>query len=303
MKTHSHFTALCVAGLSWCGLMASNCEGFQLQPVEVQSRETGIVDSARAVLTEIMAIPAKSIPQSLLADAQGIAIMPGLLKGGFVVGIRHGRGVIVVKDDNGAWRPPAFVTISGGSFGWQAGVQAADIILVFKSRTSVESLLRGKFTIGAGVAAAAGPVGRQAEAGTDARLKAEIFSYSRSRGLFAGLALDGSVIKLDPQADAAYYRTAPAGQAGQPASLPPSAVRLLQEIAKYTTGQGDAAAVAQLPASSAPTVSQETQRELAASSRRLAAILDDNWQKFLALPAEVYGADSARCRRTSCASP
>ena len=167
---------------------------LRIEAAEFQSREVVIVGSACQVLHEIMAIPARGIPMSLLADAQGIAIVPNLLKGGFVVGVRHGRGVIVVRDDNGQWRPPTFITITGGSVGWQIGVQATDLVLVFKTKTGVESLMRGKFTIGGGVAAAAGPVGRQAEAGTDARLRAEIFSYSRSRGLFAGVALDGSVI-------------------------------------------------------------------------------------------------------------
>ena len=235
-----------------------------------------------------MAVPAKSIPMSLLADAQGIAIVPGLLKGGFVVGVRHGRGVIVVRDDHGGWRPPTFITITGGSLGWQAGVQAADLVLVFKTKTSVESLMRGKFTIGGGVAAAAGPVGRQAEAGTDARLKAEIFSYSRSRGLFAGLALDGSAIQVDTRSNAAYYGVAAAGPSQ---TLPPSAVKLLEEIAKYTSAEGDRASVAALPANNGGADVQTVQRELADSSRRLSAILDENWRKYLALPAEVYGTD------------
>ena len=110
------------------------------------------MESACQVLNEIMAIPAKAIPRSLVADAQGIAIMPGLLKGGFVVGVRHGRGVVVVRDENGGWRPPTFITITGGSLGWQVGIQATDIVLVFKTKTSVEGLMRGKFTLGGGVA-------------------------------------------------------------------------------------------------------------------------------------------------------
>ena len=145
-------------------------------------------------------------------------------------------GVVVLRDENGGWRPPIFITITGGSFGWQIGVQATDIVLVFKTKTSVEHLIRGTFTIGGDVAVAAGPVGRQAEAATDARLKAEIFSYSRSRGLFAGLALDGSVIQVDTQANVVYYRSASTGQAGQPQTLPPSAARLLGEIGKLHVG-------------------------------------------------------------------
>jgi lipid-binding SYLF domain-containing protein len=235
MKTPSLLVGLVALGSSfWCST-AVKAQGFP--PKTAESREAAIMESACQVLNEIMAIPAKGIPRTLVADAQGIAIMPGLLKGGFVVGVRHGRGVVVVRDENRGWKPPTFITITGGSFGWQAGVQATDIVLVFRTKNSIEGLMRGKFTIGGGVAAAAGPVGRQAEAATDARLKAEIYSYSRSRGLFAGLALDGSVIHVDAQANAAYYRPMAAGQTGQPQPLPPSAVRLLGEIAKYTSAE------------------------------------------------------------------
>src|SRR5262249_16811056 len=141
-----------------------------------------------------------------LRDAQGIAVVPGLIKGGFVVGVRHGRGIVIVKDDNGNWRAPSFITITGGSIGWQAGVQATDVVLVFKTRKSIQGLLSGKFTIGADASAAAGPVGREASAATDATLRAEIYSYSRSRGLFAGAAIDGSMISIDNPLTATYYR-------------------------------------------------------------------------------------------------
>jgi SH3 domain-containing YSC84-like protein 1 len=235
-----------------------------------------------------MVIPARGIPRSLLADAQGIAVVPDLLKGGFVVGVRRGRGVIVVRDENGRWKPPTFVTVTGGSVGWQVGVQATDLVLVFKTKTSVESLMRGKFTIGGSMAAAAGPVGRQAEAATDAQLKAEVYSYARSRGLFAGLALDGSVIQVDTRANAAYYGIAAAGQAQ---TLPPSALRLLATTAKYSSVEDGGTGLAALPASSGAASVPAVQRELADSSRRLTAILDAEWKKYLALPAEVYTAD------------
>lgn len=291
MKTPSLFVGLVALGLSWCCPTDIKAQGFQPQAVEVRSREAAIVESACRVLNEIMATPANGIPKSLLADAQGIAILPGLLKGGFVVGVRHGRGVVVVRDNNGAWRPLTFITITGGSFGWQAGIQATDIVLVFKTKTSVESLMRGNFTIGGGVAVAAGPIGRQVEAATDARLKAEIYSYSRSRGLFAGLALDGSVMDVDTQATAVYYRSATAGQVGQPQPLPPSAVRLLEEVAKYTSVEGDGTGVAGLPRGDGAADVQAVRRGLADSSRRLSTILDDGWRRYLALPSEVYGTD------------
>jgi SH3 domain-containing YSC84-like protein 1 len=291
MRTPSHFATMFVLGFSWCCLTAASAQGLQLQTAEFQTREAAIVDSACQVLNEIMAIPARGIPISLLADAQGIVIVPDLLKGGFVVGVRHGRGVIVVRDDSGKWRPPTFITITGGSVGWQVGVQAADLVLVFKTKTSVESLMRGKFTIGGNLAAAAGPVGRQAEAGTDARLKAEIFSYSRSRGLFAGVALDGSVIQVDTRSNTAYYGIAPAGQ---PQTLPSSAARLMQEIARYAPAADAGTGVAALPASNNAADVQSAQRELADSWQRLAAILHDDWKQYLALPAEVYPTDRLR---------
>jgi len=141
-------------------------------PVCAQTREAATVEESRQVLNEIMALPAKGIPESLLSNAQGIVIVPGLLKGSFVVGVRYGRGVVLVRDDSGAWRPPSFVSLTGGSFGYQIGVQSTDIILVFKTRSSINGLLAGKFTVGADAAAAAGPIGREAAAATDASLKA-----------------------------------------------------------------------------------------------------------------------------------
>jgi lipid-binding SYLF domain-containing protein len=239
-------------------------------------------------LREIMAIPASGIPRNLLADAQGIAIVPRLLKGGLVVGVRHGRGVVVVRDGERGWKAPVFITITGGSLGWQAGVQAADIVLVFKSRTSVESLMQGKFTIGGGVAAAAGPVGRQAEAATDAQLRAEIYSYSRARGLFAGVSVDGSVMQVDTAANAAYYDNSAAGQAG---TMPASAVQLLEEISKYTGVPAATGKLEQLPGNPTAAEGQAVRGQLADASRRLDSLLDENWKKFLALPADLFDAN------------
>ncbi len=284
--------AFVLALLMWC-LPGVSAQTFQPTGWEPPTREAAIVDAASQVLHEIMAIPARGIPMSLLADAQGVAIVPDLLKGGFVVGVRRGRGVLVMRDENGQWRPPTFITVTGGSVGWQIGVQATDLVLVFKTKTSVESLMRGQFTIGGGLAAAAGPVGRQVEAGTDARLRAEILSYARSRGLFAGAALDGSVIQVDVPSNAAYYGTVAAGQAP---ALPPSAVRLLEVVSLYAPGGFDQAGATALPAAVLPAGAggadaRAVQRELSDASRRLAALLDDSWRQYLMLPAEVHAAD------------
>lgn len=295
--------------LSWgialsVGVAARPASAQLFRGAQQPNHEAAIVDQSSVVLDEIMATPGKDIPRGLLSNAQGIAIVPGMVKGGFVVGVRHGRGVAVVRDASGNWSAPSFITITGGSVGWQAGVQATDVILVFRTQGSVRNLTSGKFTIGGDVAAAAGPVGRQASAATDASLQAEILSYSRSRGLFAGVALDGSAIQADAAATNAYYQSAAAGAApGTPPPLPASAVKLLNTIDKYagrqvvpdagaytatTGGAPTPAAPPVLPNSFTPP--RDPRADLADSSRRLQGLLDDTWRRYLALPAEVYGA-------------
>lgn len=165
---------------------------------------TSKINDSIEVLEQIMSIPEKGIPPALLRNAQGIAIIPGVIKAGFIIGGKHGTGIVVVRE-GGDWSNPAFVTITGGSVGWQIGAESTDVILVFKSRKGINSMLKSKFTLGADAAVAAGPVGRQASAGTDAQLKAEIYSYSRSRGLFAGISLEGASLQVDDEADDAFY--------------------------------------------------------------------------------------------------
>jgi SH3 domain-containing YSC84-like protein 1 len=286
MKTRFCLVVL-LAFVSWQWSIRSSA-GQAFLPAE-PSREAVVVDSAAEVLGQIMSIPARSIPESLLASAEGIAIIPGMLKGGFIVGVRHGRGVVVTREGPGKWKPPVFVQITGASVGWQIGVQGTDLVLVFCTKKSLDNLTHGKFTIGVNASAAAGPVGRDAQAATDAALKAEIYSYSRSRGLFAGVALDGAVLSIDQAATSTYYQPlAPAGQpAGQPAVLPPSAARLQEQLAKYTT-----TSVPPPPAATPAAVDRPTlRRQLANSSQQLAAILDADWRTYLALPAEIYVGD------------
>ena len=254
------------------------------------------VRSANQVLHEVMAIPASQIPGSLLAEAQGLAIIPNVLKIGFVAGFRRGHGVVMVRDANNNWTLPQFITLTGGSIGWQAGVQGTDVVLVFMTKKSVEGLLRGKFTIGADAAAAAGPVGRNAAAATDFRLKAEILSYSRSRGLFAGLALDGSAIEINPIAQTTYYGAGP-GQA--PMQIPESATRLVAEVTALTSGAAagaaTTAAAGTVPTTTTPTslnvttaASTNTREALARSATQLHTSLDESWRTYLALPTEVF---------------
>ncbi|MFD0724729.1 lipid-binding SYLF domain-containing protein [Lysobacter brunescens] len=170
----------------------------------------GPTEDARAgnalrVLTEIQAIPESSIPEKLLDEAKAIVIIPDTIKAGLVVGGRRGRGVLAVRTADGGWSNPSFVTLTGGSIGLQVGVQSADVVLVFRSERGLDSIVNGKFTLGADAGVAAGPMGRNAAAATDGQMKAEIWSWSRARGLFAGVSLDGAVLSIDDEANAAVY--------------------------------------------------------------------------------------------------
>lgn len=170
----------------------------------------GPAEDARArnalrVLTDIQAIPESAIPDKLLDEGRAIVIVPDTIKAGLVIGGRRGHGVMSVKQPGGTWSSPSFVKLTGGSIGFQAGVQSADVVLVFRSDRGLESIVNGKFTLGADAAVAAGPLGRNAATATDGELKAEIWSWSRARGLFAGVALDGAVLSMDDAANEAAY--------------------------------------------------------------------------------------------------
>jgi lipid-binding SYLF domain-containing protein len=172
-----------------------------------QGREAATVAAAVEVIEQAGTIPARCIPLGLLRDAKGVAIIPGIIKAGLVIGGRHGRGVVLVRCPDGGWSNPIFVTLTGGSIGWQVGAQSTDLVLVFKTQRGVERILqnRGKLTLGADVSVAAGPVGREAAAATDAQLRAEIYSYSRSRGLFAGASFEGDALLIDRRGNDCFY--------------------------------------------------------------------------------------------------
>lgn len=174
-------------------------------PVMANPKLLSRSDDAVRVLDEVMQMPESALPAFMLRDAYAIAVIPDVVKAGLILGGRHGKGLLSVKNAEGVWSNPSFIKISGGSVGWQAGVQSTDVILVFASQRGVDTIVNGKFTMGADASVAAGPVGRTAQASTDGQLKAEIYSYSRSRGLFAGVALDGSVISIDHKANQAIY--------------------------------------------------------------------------------------------------
>lgn len=185
---------------AWLGLtlVAANAYAVEKDPVDR-------LNAATDILERTLTLPEQQIPPALLHNAQGLAVIPGVIKAGFVVGGSYGRGVLTVRDPDGHWSQPIFLKLMAGSVGWQIGAQSTDVVLVFKTKRSVEGLLHGKFTLGADAAVAAGPIGRRGEAATDAQLKAEIVSYSRSRGLFAGVSLEGAQLDVDHEADASFY--------------------------------------------------------------------------------------------------
>jgi lipid-binding SYLF domain-containing protein len=169
------------------------------------TREEQRVADAADVIDQLSRIPEKAIPPSLLSRAYAVAVVPDVVRAAFGLGARRGKGVIVVRQDDDSWSNPAFVTLTGGSFGWQIGADSTDIILVFKTRKGVDGIANGKLTLGANASVAAGPVGRQGSVATDIRFEAEVYSYSRSRGLFAGIALEGAGVTMDRKANAAFY--------------------------------------------------------------------------------------------------
>jgi lipid-binding SYLF domain-containing protein len=168
------------------------------------SAEASRVRESVVVLDEVMSAPDSAIPASIIKKAEGIAVFPSTLKGGFIFGGMRGRGILSARTASG-WSPPTFMTLTGGSFGLQIGGQAADIVLVIMNRRGLEQFVRNQFKFGADASAAAGPVGRDAQATTDLQLRAQILSYSRARGLFAGVTINGSTVRADRDAIERFY--------------------------------------------------------------------------------------------------
>lgn len=169
------------------------------------TREENRVADAADVLDQLSRIPEKAIPPSLLSRAYAVAVVPNVVRAAFGLGARRGKGILVVRQDDNSWSNPAFVTLTGGSVGWQVGAESADVILVFKTRKGVDGIANGKLTLGANASVAAGPIGRHTGVATDIEFKAEVYSYSRSRGLFAGVALEGAGVTMDRKANARFY--------------------------------------------------------------------------------------------------
>jgi len=268
------------------------------------------IASATDVLNQAMSSPLNRIPESMLANCHGVAIIPNVIKGSFIVGARHGKGLLFVRDGQGVWHAPMFVTLTGGNVGWQIGVQSSDIVLVFKTARSVQGILDGKLTLGADAAAAAGPVGRQTAVATDGQLQAEIYSYSRSRGLFAGVSIDGSVLRMDQLSTGAYYRSP---GPGQPVTVPQSALQLTQLVAAYAgtsadqpmpagnTPAGNTIGPSPLPSRYGASEADLLRDQLMQLGPQLFGLLDERWKSYLALPLVPEGSQHPSARDVAAA--
>src|SRR6266571_455859 len=200
---------------------------------EDDNKAANRVKSASTILEEIQAAPDTGIPDEVMGSAQCVAVIPSMLKAGFVFGARYGRGVASCRTARG-WSDPAFFTIQGGSFGLQIGGQAVDLIMLIMNQRGMENLLNSKFKLGADASVAAGPVGRHAAADTDWKLRAQILSYSRARGIFAGLELSGSVIKVDRESTREFYgHMQPFRTTLETVSSPQGSYPFLQSLSKW----------------------------------------------------------------------
>jgi lipid-binding SYLF domain-containing protein len=226
-------------------LFAATGAASVVQPAFAGAREEARLIEASGVLEELRTQRDTLIPDRLLSRAYGVAVIPNVVKVAAVVGGRRGSGAMVVRDANGRFSNPIMVSITGGNVGWQIGVQSTDIVLVFTTRKSIEGITDGKLTLGGDASVAAGPVGRSASAATDQNFTAEVYSYSRNRGLFAGVSIDGTVIAIDTKSNTRLYgKSAPATQiiAGEVTTEADAAKRFQRAILASTGGGQPASA-------------------------------------------------------------
>jgi lipid-binding SYLF domain-containing protein len=220
------------------------------EPASAVTREEAILQNAAVVLRELQAMPDLQIPDQLLARAEGIVILPAEVKVGFIIAARFGSGVLLVRNANHDWSNPVFVKTGGGSLGWQAGGQVADIVLVLTTRQSIEGISDGKLTLGAEASVAAGPVGRTAMASTSLTFDSEIYAYSRTKGLFAGVSLEGNGLFISTKGNRNFYDGEDSATAimASTKAPPPPADELVAEIRRITSGAQQAAAESAAPA-------------------------------------------------------
>jgi lipid-binding SYLF domain-containing protein len=196
------------------------------------------LDAAADMMTEIMSAPDKGIPQDLLSKSECIVIVPGVKKGAFIFGGKYGKGFMLCRKESGVgWSAPASVRVEGGSFGFQIGASETDVVMLVNSKVGAKKLLQSKFTLGADASVAGGPVGRDSSAETDAQMRAEILTYSRSRGAFAGLSLEGATLRPDEDWNKELYGKAIPNRdiVMGDTPPPPSAKRLLELLNKYSS--------------------------------------------------------------------
>lgn len=214
--------------------------GAPAMKAEEKSKTAERLDDAASLFTEVMSTPDRSIPQDLLDKSECMVLVPGLKKAAFGIGGKYGRGYAICRATGGlGWGPPAAIRVEGGGVGFQIGVSSTDVILLIMNQRGMKKLSTSKFTIGADATAAAGPVGRNASAQTDALMTAEILSWSRSKGLFAGISLDGATLRNDLDENQVMYnqRWTSKEILGSGATPPPSAGKLLAELNKYSARQ------------------------------------------------------------------
>lgn len=202
------------------------------------------IDDATSVLQQFVNIPENSIPSALLRQAYGIAVIPSVFKIGFIGGVQRGKGVLSVRTPGGKWSDPAFITLTGGSIGFQAGVSSTDIILVFKSQRSVDRIANGQFSLGGDASVAAGPVGRSVGASTNLDFNAEVYSYSRSRGLFGGVSVQGARLGIDQDANWLFYNKAGIDahtilQRSNESALPKAGQNFVYTLERYMPASSD----------------------------------------------------------------
>ena len=213
-------------------------------PARAVTKEEAMIDQSVIVLRELQAIEDSQIPDLLLSKAEGLIILPANVKVGLIFGASFGNGVMLVRNPDRSWSNPVFVSTGGGSWGFQAGGQVSDIVLVLTTRESVEGITDGKLTLGADASVAAGPVGRQAKASTSLTFDAEVYAYSKSQGLFAGVSLEGNGIFIWKKANKRFY----GGEASAAAILasktpaPPPAPELVAEVTRITSGAAQSVA-------------------------------------------------------------
>jgi lipid-binding SYLF domain-containing protein len=202
-----------------------------------ERKDTKLISDSAEVFQDIMSAPDRGIPQDILHKAQCVGIIPNLKKAGFIVGAKYGKGIMVCKTDHG-WSAPEVVRIEGGSIGFQIGAGETDVVMVVQNRSGENKLLQDKFTFNASAGAMAGPVGRTGQAETDAQLHAEILSYSRSRGLFAGVDLGGATMRPDKDANRALYgRDVAPQEILSGAVMPPAGSNVLySQLDRFSSG-------------------------------------------------------------------